>query len=97
LKVNTDTGKVEATYDVGASGIDVIGVGDSFWVPARTATVDQTGFPTMDALRRVSAATGEVTTFAKASGRLDVHGLASLGRVLWLADNTDGFLYRIAA
>jgi hypothetical protein len=97
LKVNPATGKVEATYDVGASGIDVIGVGDSLWVPARNATVDPTGFPTMDALRRVSATTGEVTTFAKSSGRLDVHGLASEGRVLWLADNTDGFLYRIPA
>jgi hypothetical protein len=97
LKVNPATGKVEATYDVGASGIDVIGVGDSLWVPARNATVDPTGFPTMDALRRVSATTGEVSTFARSRGRLDVHGLASQGRVLWLADNTDGFLYRIPA
>jgi streptogramin lyase len=97
LKVSPATGKVEATYDVGASGIDVIGIGDSLWVPARNAIVDPTGFPTMDALRRVSAGTGEVTTFAKSSGRLDVHGLASQGRVLWIADNTDGFLYRIPA
>lgn len=97
LKVNPATGAVDATIDVGASGIDVIGIGDSLWVPARNAVVDPTGFPTMDALRRVSAATGEVTTFAKSRGRVDVHGLASQGRVLWIADNTDGSLYRIAA
>jgi streptogramin lyase len=96
LKVNPDTGQREATYDIGASGIDVIAIGDSLWVPARSATVDPTGFPTMDALRRVSATTGEVTTFGRSSGRVDVHGLASQGRFLWIADNTDGFLYRIA-
>jgi virginiamycin B lyase len=97
LKVNPDTGQREATYDVGASGIDVIAIGDSLWVPSRNTAVDPTGFPTMDALRRVSAATGEVTTVTRSTGRLDVHGLASQGRFLWLADNTDGFLYRIAA
>jgi streptogramin lyase len=97
LKVNPDTGQREATYDIGASGIDVIAIGASLWVPARNAEIDPTGFPTMDALRRVSAASGEVTTFGRASGRIDVHGLASQGRFLWIADNTDGFLYRIAA
>jgi streptogramin lyase len=97
LKVSPDTGQREATYDIGASGIDVIAIGDSLWVPARNAAVDPTGFPTMDALRRVSAATGEVTTVTRSSGRLDVHGLASQGGVLWLADNTDGFLYRVGA
>jgi streptogramin lyase len=97
LKVNPDTGQREATYDVGASGIDVIAIGDSLWVPARSAAVDPTGFPTMDALRRVSATSGDVTTFGRSSGRLDVHGLAAQGRFLWIADNTDGFLYRIGA
>jgi DNA-binding beta-propeller fold protein YncE len=96
LKVSPDTGAVETTIDVGASGIDVIAVGASLWVPARSAAVDQTGFPTMDALRRVSAASGEVTTAARPTGRVDVHGLAAQGRYLWLADNTDGFLYRVA-
>jgi streptogramin lyase len=97
LKVDPDSGRREATYDIGAGGIDVIAIGDSLWVPARNATVDTTGFPTMDALRRVSAASGEVTTVARSTGRLDVHGLASQGRFLWIADNTDGFLYRVAA
>jgi streptogramin lyase len=95
LKVSPETGQREATYDIGASGIDVIAVGDSLWVPARSAAVDPTGFPTMDALRRVSASSGEVTTFGRSTERLDVHGLAAQGRVLWLADNTDGFLYRV--
>jgi hypothetical protein len=38
---------------------------------------------------------GTVTTVASARGRIDVHGLAvGLGSV-WLADNRDGFLYRL--
>jgi hypothetical protein len=61
----------------------------------RTAAVDRTGFPTMTALRRV-APDGTVRTAATARGRVDVHGLASgLGSV-WIADNTSGFLYRVA-
>jgi hypothetical protein len=50
----------------------------------------------MVAVRRVTTL-GEVTTVATATGRVDVHGLASgLGSV-WLADNTSGFLYRLPA
>jgi streptogramin lyase len=95
LRVSPETGQREATYDIGASGIGVIAVGDSLWVPARSAAVDPTGFPTMEALRRVSATTGEVTMVMRPTVRLDVHGLAAQGRFLWLADNTNGFLYRV--
>jgi len=49
----------------------------------------------MTALRRV-APDGTVTTAATADGRVDVHGLAAVGRAVWLADNTDGFLYRVS-
>jgi hypothetical protein len=48
----------------------------------------------MEALRRVTP-DGAMTTVARARGRLDVHGLASAGPSLWLADNTGGFLYRV--
>jgi hypothetical protein len=46
--------------------------------------------------RRVDAVSRSVTTVATASGRLDVHGLAEGGAVVWLADNTNGVLYRLA-
>ena len=64
-------------------------------MPSRSDAVDPTGFPTMDALRRVSASTGQMPTVARASGRLDVHGLQAQGGYVWLADNRAGLLYRV--
>jgi hypothetical protein len=49
----------------------------------------------MTTLARVDAATGTVSTAARATGRVDVHGLAALGGHVWIADNTGGFLYRL--
>jgi streptogramin lyase len=95
LRVDPQTGAVNATIDVGASGIDVVGAAGTLWVPSRSASVDATGFPTMEALRRVSASTGVVTTVARASGRLDVHGLQARNGFVWLADNRAGMLYRV--
>jgi hypothetical protein len=95
LVVEPTSGAVEATVDVGASGIDVVAAGGSLWVPARSAAVDRSGFPTMQALRRVSAATREVTTVAVAASRVDVHGLAAANGYVWLADNREGKLYRL--
>ena len=48
----------------------------------------------MDALKRVSAASGAVSVVVAADGRVDVHGLVAANGALWLADNTNGFLYR---
>jgi sugar lactone lactonase YvrE len=94
LKVNPADGSLEQTIEIGASGIDIVADGDSLWIPTRSAAVDPTGFPTMDALRRVTPA-GKVATVAKPGGRLDVHGLAADGKSIWLADNTSGTLYRV--
>jgi hypothetical protein len=96
LKVNPATGAVEQTIEIGASGIDLAASGDTLWVPTRSAETDVRGFPTMDAVKRVSMSTGDVATIAKPSGRVDVHGLAAQNGVLWLADNTNGRLYRIS-
>jgi hypothetical protein len=92
--VDPASGAVGEQVDIGASGIDVVAAVGALWVPSRSATVDPTGFPTMEALRRVTP-DGAMTTVARARGRLDVHGLASAGPWLWLADNTGGFLYRL--
>jgi hypothetical protein len=67
------------------------------WVPARSAKVDSTGFPTMEALRRISASTGKVTTVATAGGRLDVNGIDARDGFVWLSDNREGVLYRVKA
>jgi hypothetical protein len=48
----------------------------------------------MNALKRVSTSTGVVSTVARATGRLDVHGAAA--GAVWIADNRSGILYRIS-
>ena len=96
LKVNPVTGAVERTIEIGASGIDLVAAGGDLWIPTRSDAVDPTGFPTMDALRRVSTSTGAVTTVTRPTSRLDVHGLAAAGGAVWIADNRKGRLYRIS-
>jgi len=95
LQVDPRTGAVKATVEIGASGIDVAATPGALWVPVRSAAVDPTGFPTMQALRRVSAATRRVQTVTRAAGRVDVHGIATQGGEVWLADNRAGVLYRV--
>ena len=97
LRVDPATGAVRDTIDIGASGIDVAATPGFLWVPARSAAVDRTGFPTMEALRRVSASNGTVTTVATASGRLDVNGIDARDGFVWLSDNREGVLYRVRA
>jgi hypothetical protein len=94
LAVDPESGAVLQTIDIGVSGIDVIAAGGAVWVPTRSAAVDPSGLPTMDALQRVDPATGTVTTPARPTGRLDVHGLAATGGDLLIADNRSGVLYR---
>jgi hypothetical protein len=97
LKVDPADGSVERTIEIGASGIDLVAAGDALWVPTRSPEVDQSGFPTMEALRRVSISSGAVSTAARPTRRLDVHGLAVSGGAVWLADNRRGYLYRVSA
>jgi hypothetical protein len=96
LKVNPADGSVAATIEIGASGIDIAADGDDLWVPTRSAAVDASGFPTLDAVKRVSAATGAVSVVVEAGSRVDVHGLIARNEVLWIADNRSGHLYRVA-
>jgi DNA-binding beta-propeller fold protein YncE len=95
LQVNPADGSVRRTIEIGGSGIDLVAEGDYMWVPTRSAEVDPSGFPTMDALKRVSVSSGAVSTVVRSSGRLDVHGLAVAGGAVWIADNRAGMLYRV--
>jgi streptogramin lyase len=94
LRVDPETGATQRSIEIDGTGIDIVAARGALWVPVRTLAVDQSGFPTLTAVRRVTPA-GSVTTAARARGRVDVHGLAAAGAAVWLADNTDGFLYRI--
>jgi hypothetical protein len=96
LEVDPDNGAILRTVEIGAGGIDVVADGDTLWVPSRNSKVDARGFPTMEALRRVDAKSGAVTSSVLASGLLDVHGLVATDGAVWLADNTHGVLYRVA-
>jgi len=96
IQVDPATGNVRRTIEIGASGIDVVAAGGSLWVPTRSDVVDPTGFPTMDTMKRVSIATGRVTTVSTSRGRVDVHGLVARGTSVWLADNTAGRVYRFS-
>jgi hypothetical protein len=94
LEIDPTTGATSRSVDIGGTGIDVVATAGALWVPVRTAAVDRTGFPTMTAVRRVTP-NGTVTTVAKARGRVDVHGLAAGLGAVWLADNTNGVVYRL--
>jgi YVTN family beta-propeller protein len=95
LEVDPGTGNVLSTVEIGAGGIDVVAAGNTLWVPSRNDDVDARGFPTMEALRRVDARTGVVTQSLLATAPLDVHGLVADDGGVWLADNTNGVLYRV--
>jgi hypothetical protein len=60
---------------------------------ARTARV--LGVLPGDAPERIAAANGSLWITGRGTD-LDVHGLAWDGTAVWLADNTNGVLYRIA-
>jgi YVTN family beta-propeller protein len=95
LRLDPETGDVQATVEIGAGGIDVVAARHSLWVPTRAAVADRRGFPTMTALRRVDPATGKVATPVRASRRVDVHGLVPYRNGVLLADNTGGRLYEV--
>jgi hypothetical protein len=94
VEVDPESGETRRSVDIGGTGIDVVAASGALWVPVRTPAVDRTGFPTMTAVRRVTA-DGSGTTEATARGRVDVHGLAAAATSVWIADNTTGFLYRL--
>jgi streptogramin lyase len=95
LRLDPETGVVQATIEIGAGGIDVVASAGAVWVPSRSAAADARGFPTMAALRRVETGTGVVTTAVRARGRVDVHGLVPYGSGVLFADNTGGRLYAV--
>lgn len=95
LQVDPSTGSVEKTIEIGASGIDLVAAGDDLWIPTRSDAVDQSGFPTMATLKRVSLSSAAVSTAATPTTRLDVNGLAAADGAVWIADNRAGRLYRV--
>jgi streptogramin lyase len=96
LRVDPTDGSIEQTIEIGASGIDLALAGDDLWIPTRSEAVDQSGFPTMAALKRLSISTGVLSTVGEPRQRIDVHGLATAAGAVWIADNRRGYLYCVA-
>lgn len=95
FEVDPASGDVLRTIEIGASGVDLAVARGAVWVPVRTGAADPRGFPTIARVVRIDPGTGAVTTVVRARGRVDVHGIASDGRTVWLADNTGGKVYRL--
>jgi len=95
LRVEPRDGRVLETVEIGGGGIDVVAGDGALWVPARSVAVDATGLPTLDALRRVVPGRAP-TVVTRPRGRTDVHGLLADEGGIWLADTTNGYVYRFA-
>lgn len=95
LEVNAANGSVRRTIEIGGSGIDLVSNGNQLWVPTRSEEVDPSGFPTMDALKRVALPGGTVSIVTRPTSRLDVHGITFASGAVWIADNRRGYLYRV--
>ena len=95
LRLDPETGAVQATIEIGAGGIDVVAAAGSLWVPARAAAADRRGFPTMTCAPPRRRRDGKGDTLLRTSPRIDVHGLVPYRRGVLFADNTGGRLYAV--
>jgi streptogramin lyase len=96
LRVNPETGAVEATIEIGAGGIDVQAAAHAIWVAAASGEDDRRGTPVLERLLRVDPASNTVTETIRPTGRIVVNGTESTGSALWIADTSGGRLYRVS-
>jgi sugar lactone lactonase YvrE len=95
LRVNPETGAVQATIEIGTGGIDVAAAGGRIWVANASAADDRQGLPVMEHLYAVNPATSAIAETVTPTGRLVVDGVATDGTTLWIADVSGGRLYRL--
>lgn len=95
LRVNPDTGAVQATFEIGAGGIDVRAALGSIWVAVPTDEEDARGNPFLDRLLRFDPLTNTLVATIRPTGRIVVNGTVSTGSALWIADTAGGRLYRV--
>jgi streptogramin lyase len=95
LRVDPNTGAVQATIEIGAGGTDVKAAGGSIWVTAPTAADDLQGLPYLERLLRIDPSTNAIVETIRPTGRVVVTGTAVTGSTLWLADHERGRLYRV--
>ena len=95
LRVDPDTGAVLATIEVGAGAIDLQQAGGLVWVFAPSAADDRRGTPFAERVLEVDPGSNRIVRTIRTKGQVVVTGLASDGTSVWLADSTNGHLYRI--
>jgi streptogramin lyase len=96
LRVDPNTGALQARIEIGAGAIDVQAAAHSIWVAAPTAEEDAQGNPVLDRLLRVDPATNAIVETVRPTGRVVVTGTASTGSAFWLADTVGGRIYRVS-
>lgn len=96
LRVSPETGAVQATWEIGAGGIDVRAAVGAIWVAAATDEADRQGNPFLGSLIRIDPLTNTVSSTVRPTGRIVVNGMASTGSAVWIADTAGGRLYRIS-
>jgi virginiamycin B lyase len=96
MRVDPETGAVQAVVEIGAGGIDVAAAGGRVWAAAAGAEDDHTGFPVLARLIAVDPATNTVVETLVPTGRLTIDGVATDGRTIWIADVAAGRLFRLA-
>lgn len=96
LRVDPETGAVQATVEIGAGGIDLRAAVGQIWVAAPTDEEDRRGNPFLDRLLRVDPFTNAIAETVRPTGRIVVNGTASTGSAFWIADTAGGRLYRVS-
>jgi streptogramin lyase len=97
MRVDPETGAVQAEIDIGVGGIDVAAAGGRIWVANASAANDRQGLPVIEHLYGVDPATNQIAQTLTPTGRLVLDGLATDGTTLWIADVSGGRLYRLRA
>jgi hypothetical protein len=95
LRVDPETGAVQARIEVGAGAIDLAAAGGRVVVFAPTDADDQRGLPVVERVLAVDPATNGIVDTVRTTGRVVLDGLVSDGSSIWLADTAVGRLYRL--
>jgi streptogramin lyase len=95
LRVDPETGAVQATIELGAGGVNLATAAGSIWAFAANAADDRAGLPFLDRILRVSPATNTVVETIAPSARVAITGVVSDGAHAWLADTAAGRLFRL--
>jgi streptogramin lyase len=95
LRVDPETGAVQATIELGAGGVNVATAAGSIWAFAANAADDRAGLPFLDRILRVSPATNAVVETIAPTARVAITGVVSDSAHAWIADTSAGRLYRV--